>query len=330
MSDISNKQRLLKIRELFEADTDEENELSLKDLKDKLRGFFGNDYDVRENALRDDMRELNESDFCIIENEGKYGKKFYSHQERLFELYELRMLIDAVVSARFITKKESRQLIEKIKKLTSTGLSKKLQNQIYLDETIKTPSTNVRFTIDCIHVAISENRKINYQYGKYNVDKEFKLNREGELYSVKPYALIWNNDYYYLIGEYEKLGQIRHYRIDRMRSVTVQDEQFKRNPFNVAEYVNKTFNMYSGEEQPIEIQIDNSLINVMIDRFGRNVDIRKVDDNSFILKTNASVSDGLVGWLLMWGGQAKVLKPGTLVQKLKEESQKLYKQYNEK
>ncbi|HET7579356.1 MAG TPA: WYL domain-containing protein [Bacillales bacterium] len=329
MAELPTRQRVLTILDLLRTKTDEEHEWSLKNLKDELKRIYGADYEVKDDVLRKDIRSLDETVLPIVSNNGPRGKKLYSHQERLFELSELRMLMDAVVSARFMTKKEAKNLIRKIKNLTSEGQARKLPHEYYLEGTVKSESAYLRYDIDSLHRAISETKKIQFQYGTYNVDKVFELHRGGEFYVVKPYALIWNNNFYYVIGEFEKYGEIRHYRVDRMRNVKVRKESFKRESFNIGEYVNKSFNMYAGnEEEWIKLKIDNGLLNVMIDRFGIDVDIKRADEKTFYLKTKAAISDGLIHWLLTWGGDARVLAPDHLIQSMQEESERLYKVYH--
>lgn len=266
----------------------------------------------------------------IVHQEKNGLEKYYSHQNRLFELHELRVLVDAVSSARFITSAETEELIKKLKKLTSVYLAKQLENRILLTEGTKTENSFVKHSIHTLHEAIWDRRVIQFQYGRYNVEKEFQLSRNGDFYYVKPLGLVWNNQYYYLIGEYEPEGDIRHYRVDRMRKVTALEKNFLPNPdFDVSKYTNKLFHMYSGEERNIEIEFDNHLINVVIDHFGVNVPITRHTENTFRISTPAVISDGLVRWILTWGGDAKVLNPPALVERMKAEAEKLWKQYND-
>ncbi|MGV3488128.1 MAG: helix-turn-helix transcriptional regulator [Tuberibacillus sp.] len=323
---MDNRLRLLKVMQILQNETDEENELSIYDIKERLKKELDEDNDIKNSILRDDINALNRAGIDIDENVGERGKKFYRH-EGLFELHEVKLLLDAVVSARFLTLEETRNLIKKIKQLKSRNTAKKLSKHIYLDGVIKAKNASVRFGIDKIQTAISERKKIVFRYGRYNVDKEFVLSHDGATYTVHPYALIWNSDYYYLIGFYEKAGEIRHYRVDRMRDVNVKDEKYKMQPLNIPEYVNRSFHMFAGEEEWIRLEVDNELINVMIDRFGLEADIRKASDTSFYLTALASVSEGLISWILTWGSKVKVLSPEHLQDRLKEESEKMWEQY---
>ncbi|WP_394141071.1 helix-turn-helix transcriptional regulator [Cytobacillus oceanisediminis] len=314
MTRIDNKERMLKLMEILREQTDEENEYTLDDIAECFKKEYGPDVRLNKNSLRDDIEHLIEAKFDITVNQEKEGMpKYYSHQYRLFELYELRMLIDAVASARFITKDETKQLIRKIKKLTSMHHAKKLHNEILIDSSVKSESKMVRLAINDLHEAIFERRIVTFQYGRYNINKEFVLSHDGGEYKVKPLALTWVNDFYYLIAYYFSKEEIRHYRIDRLRNVRITEEQFPYEPFDVSKYVSSTFHMYAGSEEWIKIRFHNDLINVIIDKFGRDADIRKLNDEHFILTAKAIVSEGLVKWLLNWGNQAKVLSPPSLV-----------------
>lgn len=328
VAEVNIRRRLLALIDIFVNETDEDHQLSLQDIKEKLKLQFGSDYNVKDSVLREDLDAISQTLMSLTVNNGPHGKKYFSFQERLFERYELRMLIDAVVSARFITKKDAKRLISKIKKLASRYEAKKLNQNLYVEDTVKSESDTLKYDIDQLHNAISENKKVLFQYGTYDVNKKFVLHRDGEWYSVKPYSLIWYNDFYYLVGEYEKLGEVRHYRVDRMRRVTVKEETFKRPTINIGEYVKKSFQMFTGPEEWIELQVSNHLFNVMLDRFGLDINITQKNDDSFVFKTKAAMSDGLIGWLLSWGSDVKVLAPDALIERLKERTEKMYHLYH--
>lgn len=323
---LTNKQRLIKVQDVLRKHTDEQNQLTIKELID----YIETEETVGQSAVRNDLKELASSGlFDVIENQETNGvEKYYSHQTRLFEIHELRLLIDAVTAAKFITSSETEKLIGNLRKLTSYNLARQLENRILLTEGSKTENNMVKHTINTLHEAIFRHRLVVFQYGKYNLSKQFKLGRNGDLYRIKPYALVWNNDFYYLIAEYVPEGDIRHYRVDRIRGVQLEGETFVPDPnFNVTKYTQKLFHMYAGEEKSIEIEFDNQLINVVIDRFGLNINVLPHSEQTFRITTNVVLSDGLIRWLLTWGSDAKVLTPSSLVKRMKEESEKLYKKY---
>jgi len=315
---------------ILSEETDEDHELSLDDIILRFKQMFGVDVKLNKNSLKDDLEHLIRNNFDVTINQEKEGlPKYYSHQYRLFELYELRMLIDAVVSAKFISKKETRQLTGKIKRLTSLHQGKKLHNEIQIDSSIKSESPYIRLAIHDIHEAIAERKMITFQYGRYDVKKQFNLSHEGKLYKVKPYALAWANDFYYLIAYYFEADEIRHYRVDRLRNVEPLSETFPYEPFDVSKYVQSTFHMFTGDEEWIKVSFKNHLINVIIDKFGKDVNIQRDGEDHFILTTKARVSNGLVNWILNFGSQARVVSPPSLVDTVKTEVTKLYSLYHQ-
>lgn len=324
----TNNFRLLKLRELLFQETDEHHELSLDELREKITQLSPErTYDRR--TVKKDLEVLQQSGFDIVKNRGKFGKILYSHQSRLFEIYQLRLLVDAILSARFITPTEKENLIDKVKQLTSQHIAKTLPGPILFSQSSNIDYELVKVNIDRVHHAISNKRVLAYQYGKFNIDKEFEFNRNGAIYYVEPYALIWQNDFYYLIGRFQQTNEMRHYRLDRIRNIQITDKTFKRKDFHLQAYVNRSFHMFAGEETRIKILFHNDLVNVVIDRFGPDVDIQKRDDEHFVLSAKANLSDGLVNWILTWGDQAKVLSPDSLVNKVKEKIESMYNIYQE-
>ncbi|MBS4177743.1 WYL domain-containing protein [Bacillus sp. FJAT-49731] len=317
--DMKGSRRLLKLKQILFAETDEDHELSMREIMNKLNLAFGSSVTFDSRAIRRDLDVLEEEGFEIITNRGVYGKTLYSHQHRLFETYQLRLMVDALLSARFITEMEKKALIQKLKNLTSKHIAKTLPDPIMLNQSANMDYSLIKINIDRAHDAISSNRVLAYQYGKYNLEKEFVFNRDGSIYKVEPYALIWQNDFYYLIGKFLLTGEFRHYRLDRMRHVKVTDEKFRKEDLDITKYVDQTFHMFAGEEHWIKIRFQHDLLNVMLDRFGLDADIKKLDGEHLLLTTKAKLSPGLVSWILRWGHKAKVLSPEWLTKEVKKE-----------
>ncbi|WP_010648473.1 helix-turn-helix transcriptional regulator [Oceanobacillus massiliensis] len=318
--------RLLKLKEILFDHTDEHNELGIQEIIESLQREMPNaTFDKR--TIKRDLEILDEADFEIVRNTGKFGKLLYSHQSRLFETYQLRLIIDAILSARFITEKEKYNLIDKVKMLTSKKIAKTLPEPLLFSQASSMDYDMVKLNIDFVHNAISDKKVLSYQYGKYNMQKEFEFNRNGDYYKVEPYALIWQNDYYYLIGRFQQNGEMRHYRLDRIRNIKISDQHFVRQDFKLQNYVNQSFHMFAGEEIWIKIQFHKDLINVVLDRFGQEADIKELNEDHFVLKTKAKLSDGLINWILTWGNKAKVLAPDYLVERVKVQIEQMMKVY---
>lgn len=241
-----NNNRLLKLKEILFNETDDVHSLDIDELIHKLESFSEDKYDKR--TIKSDMESLDDADFEIQTATGKYGKIFYSHQARLFETYQLRLIIDAILSARFITTNEKQNLIAKVKQLTSKHIAKTFPGPVMFSQSSNDDYELVKYNIDQVHRAISDKKVLTYRYGRYNVDKQFVYGRDGDLYYVEPYALIWQNDNYYLIGRFQENDEMRHYRLDRIRDISISEESFVKKEFHLQEYVNQSFMMFAGKQ----------------------------------------------------------------------------------
>lgn len=292
------------------------------------------DIEVGIKALRNDLQFLT-SDESIIKVEtnqnGRNQYKQYWIENRLFDIHELRYLMDGIASARFISEKETKQIIGKLKNLISVDEGQMLEEQLAYSST-KIESPDFSKTVQLINRGIIEKKVIYFKYGKFTVDKKFILSGDGtpKLYIIHPYGILWNEEKYYLIGFSEKENQIRHYRMDRIREIELTEQHFVVEPgFDLSKHRERLFNMYTGEDSTIEIIFNNELMNVVIDRFGLHADIKKIDEQHFRLITIGKISDGLVNWLLRWGANAKVIYPKKLVEVMKKEAERLYLLYHE-
>lgn len=325
MLNVSNAKRLLAIIEILEQNTDEEHELSVSEIIEKLKMKFGSDYHVSRNTIKNTIEELIDTGLNIETRISDNEPINYSHQDRKFEIYQLRILIDAVSSAKFLTAEESNELIEKIKTLTSKHLSRKLNSHIRVDPSLKAKNNEIRYIIDNIHTAINEKRKISFQYGKYNVKKEFFLRNNGQRYIVTPLALVWNHEFYYLVAKHNE--KMKHFRIDRMRRIERMKETFVEPTFDIVQHMKNSFNMFTGEPEYVELQFNLSLINTILNHFGTDVYIKNYDENTFTIKVQAYINEGFLRWLLTWGSDVKVAAPEQLKDQLKEEIKKLQSLY---
>lgn len=321
MIHISNAKRLLAIIEILEDFTDDEHALSISEIIDKLKLKFGTDYQVSRNTIKNTIEELIDTGFNLESYIGKNETVYYCHRDKKFEIYQLRMLLDAVSSAKFLTVEESNLLIEKIKTLTSKHLSRNLQSHIRIDPALKAKSNEIRYIIDNIHTAINDNKKIAFHYGKYNVKKEFILRNNGQKYIVNPLALVWNHEFYYLVAKQDSIT--KHFRIDRMRKIELTDKSFVESKFDITKHMKNSFNMFTGEAEYVEIQFDLTLVNTIFNHFGEDVYIKNYDNRTFTIKVQAYINEGFLRWLLTWGSNAKVISPPHLKNQLKEEIQKL-------
>jgi predicted DNA-binding transcriptional regulator YafY len=334
MGEYSGKLRMLKVLQILERETDAEHALTLKEINEKLKREFLTDETAGKKALDSDIRAIKDAGYWIeTKQRGKNGPNEHWLDERLFEPYQLRMLIDAVMFSTFITKKDAWDLINKLLTHVSVHQAKKLREQCRdVDYIMRTEDHKLKYYIDHIYEAIEERKEIRFKYGKYNRNKEFQYHKNGEWYVARPYALVWWENKYYLVAEYEDEPDFRHFRVDRMRMVEKLEVGFDKKNLNLGEYVRKSFHMFNGEEKLVKLQFEDNekhdFLNVVYDRFGLGVDVESADGQSFVVKAKVKVSQGLVNWILTWGSRVKVLEPKELVDQVKSEAKKLYRKYH--
>jgi predicted DNA-binding transcriptional regulator YafY len=254
----------------------------------------------------------------------------YKVVNRKFELAELKLLVDSVQSAKFITEKKSNELIKKIESLASKYEATQLHRQVNVSGRVKSQNTHIYYNVDAIHEAISNNNRIKFRYFVWTVDKKMELKHDGAFYDVSPWALCWDDEKYYLIG-YDNLSEkIKYFRVDKMTDTSVVNESRKGKKefsgIDMSEYTNRLFGMFAGDEETVTLYCKNEMANVIIDRFGKNVPIVKVDDEHFTVSVKVSVSQMFLGWVMALDG-VKIVSPDSVVEKMKERISKLYDEY---
>ena len=305
---METKPRILYLLRILEQYTDEEHPLTTKQLIDKLQDEYG--ISAHRTTLSKDIAALQEFGVDIVTVHSTQSKYFIG--SRKFELPELKLLIDAVESSRFITAKKSESLIRKIHTLTSQGQVSKLRRNNYVVDRIKPDNEQIYYIVDTINDAINEGKQISFQYYDYSGLKKKVLKNKGEIYKLSPYKLIWSGDYYYVIGYSEKKGKVINFRVDRIAvAPTILSENAIPVPkdFDLENFTKEVFFMFSGDEVEVDLQCDNSLMKTMIDRFGENVKTLAYDMTSFRLITEVSVSPTFFGWVFGFDGKVKILGP---------------------
>ena len=251
--------------------------------------------------------------------------------DRDFQLPELKLLVDAVQASKFISAKKSSELIKKIENLASVYQAKQLQRQVFVSNRIKTNYENVYYNVDELNLAINENRKIKFDYYEWNLSKEMVLRKNGHKNDISPWSLAWDDENYYLVAFDGNSGIIKHYRVDKMRKIEILDkardgrEEFEE--FDAAKYAKKVFGMFTGDEQRVKIQFANKLIGVVIDRFGQDIMIIPKGMDQFVVNVNVKVSNMFLGWIIGLGDGAKILEPESVVDEVKQITERLKEQY---
>lgn len=302
------KLKLLYIVKMLEEHSDENHPLSTAEMIERL-GALG--IHSERKSIYDDIAKLCDFGYDIIQIHSRLGGGYYL-ADREFELPELKLLVDAVQSSRFITTKKSRQLIKKLESKASRYDAGKLQRQVYVAGRIKTENEGIYYNIDNIHRAIQENKQIKFVYLDWNLKKEM-VPRENGQKTVSPWALIWREENYYLAAYDAEDGIIKHYRVDKMGQVEVltQDREGMENfsKTDLASYANRTFGMFGGDEEVVTLQFPNRLVGVVLDRFGKEADLRPMSDETFRIRVKIAVSGQFFGWLAGIGKEAVIAAP---------------------
>lgn len=302
------KLKLLYIVKFLTENTDENHPASTSDI---IAYLEANDIHSERKSIYDDIEKLCNFGYDIITVQSRLGGGYYM-SGREFELAELKLLVDAVQASRFITTKKSRRLIQKLEKMAGKYDAVKLQRQVYVAGRVKTENESIYYNVDNIHRAIQENRQISFQYLDWNLKKELVPRVEGTR-QVSPWALIWKDEYYYLAAYDEEDAIMKHYRVDKMGQVEVLKqprtglELFSQ--VDLAAYTNQTFGMYGGEEEVVTLEFPNRLAGVVMDRFGREADLRPMEGRSFRIRVKVAVSGQFFGWLAGIGADASVAAP---------------------
>ena len=241
---------------------------------------------------------------------------------REFELAEVKLLIDAIQSSKFITQTKSRELIAKVKGFVSEHQAKLLQRQVFINDRVKTMNESVYYNVDDIHTAINQNNKIRFQYYRWDINRKLVPRHNGDWFVVSPWALTWDDENYYMVAFDERDRKIKHYRVDKMMHIGIEEEKrdgkeaFK--DFDMAAYSKATFGMYQGTKTTVKIRFANPMCGVFIDRFGKNITFRSVDQEHSELHVDVNVSPQFFGWIFSLGKDVQVVGPDEVVEQMRK------------
>lgn len=326
----NQKLKLLYILKILSEQTDEEHYISTGELIEELAKY---DIKAERKSIYDDMNQLMDFGYDIILVKSRVNGGYYL-AGRDFELAELKLLVEVVQSSKFLTQKKSKELIGKIEKLASKWDAKQLQRQVYVANRIKTANESIYYIVDDIHRAIQDNEQISFQYLEWNLEKKLVPRKGGKRYRVSPWALTCKDENYYLIAHDAEEDKIKHFRVDKMGDIQIL-EGIKREGsalferFDIADYANKTFSMFGGREETVTLYLENHLIGVVMDRFGREASIRKKDESHFSVRVTVAVSGQFFGWLTGLGAGACLAAPADIVEQYRQYLQAVMENYSE-
>ena len=314
------KLKLLYLTEIFRKYSDEEHPLTTPQIIEYLAKHG---IEAERKSIYRDIDVLIDYGFDIVKNRGNGGGFFLSSRE--FEVPEIKLLTDAVQAASFITAKKSRELTQKLDEMLSVYEAKKQKGYSYIDISHKCKNEEIYYTIDNLSRAIEKRVKVQLKYVRRRLNDNRTVCVDEKIITVSPYALLWQDDSYYLVCNNEKYDNLMNLRLDRMRSVALLSEPFRhfsevseyKESFDIADYASKSFNMFCGEPTKIKLRCEKELLEQAIDRFGEDIFIYNVKENTFDFDVNANLSDGLVSWILQFGKSVEAVAPQSLREMIK-------------
>lgn len=327
----TSKLKTLFIYKYLEEHSDDENPVSTSELIAMLeeKGIK-----AERKSIYADVEALKQIGCDIISV--RSPKSGFIMASRKFEIPEVRLLIDAVSSAGFITPNKTMALIEKLESLVSRNQAKSMKSQVYCESVNKCDNEEIYYVIDRLDEAIKAKHKVKFNYRRRNIDKENQKNYTNKTFTVSPYALIWKDDHYYLVCNSSKYDNLLNLRLDRMKKIEILDEPIRpmsevseyKDHFDTADYSSKMFNMFSGEIDKVKLLCDLDLREEIMDRFGVRIPLTASDYDHFVTEIDAAVSDGLVSWIMQYGSKLKVLEPQYLVDMVAKKANEIAKIYS--
>lgn len=326
----SSKLKTLYIFKFLNEYSDEDNPLSTSELIEMLSA---EGIKCERKSIYADVQILNQIGFDIVSTLAP--KRGFFMASRQFELPEVRLLIDAVSSAGFITPKKTENLVEKLETLVSKNQANGMVSQVYVDSSVKCDNEEIYYIIDTLHEAIINKKQVKFVYSKRNIDIKNKKSYTEKTFTVSPYALIWKNDHYYLVCNNGKYDNLMNLRLDRMKGVKELNDTCRhisevseyKDHFDVSDYSNKMFNMFSGTSDKVRFICELDLREEIMDRFGAKVPLIAYDSRHFETVIDAAISDGLISWFMTFGNRIQVLEPQSLADAIKEKAQSIAELY---
>ncbi len=324
-----SKLKTLFIYKYLEAFSDDDNPVSTTELIEMLRE---KGIKAERKSVYSDIKALNDIGCDIMTVRSPKGG--FCMSTRKFEPPEIRLLIDAVSSAGFITPNKTKALIEKLESLISSNQAKTLRSQVYCGGENKCDNEEIYYVIDRLDKAIKSKKQVKFIYKRRNIDKEQKKSYTTRVFTVSPYALIWKDDHYYLVCNNAKYDNLINLRLDRMKQIEILNKPQRRvsevseyKVFNSADYSAKMFNMFSGKTDRVTLLCSLEIREEIMDRFGTKIPLKAYDEGHFETTFDAAVSDGLVSWIMQYGSDIKVMEPDYLAEMVIEKAEKILSVY---
>lgn len=322
----NQKIKLLCLLDILKNETDDNHHLTTKEIINKLKE---KGISADRKTLYEDIKCLNAFGYEVLKDRNRSNE--YYVVDRLFDIVELRILRDSVQSAKFLTERKTKLLVDKLSNLAGSRMGEMLKRNVVGNNSTKHSNEYIFYNTDTIHNCINQNKKVSFLYFDYSIDGNKEFRKNGERYIVNPIELLLSEENYYLICCTDKYQNIISFRIDRMTDVKMEDAEIIDtdciNSFDINQYKKEVFNMYGGFTQTITLNADNSMVNIVMDRFGEDIILQKVDDNTFSVKVDVQLSPTFFSWCFLFGNKLKVTAPKDVVLLINERLIELQKCY---
>lgn len=312
---MKNYNRSILVLKYLHDKTDEDHLATIKNINDSLAEH---QLDADRGTIVDCIKDLQEVGYdicCIRSTQNKYYMR-----SRPFTLAEVKLLVDAVQSSRFVSEEQSREIVEKLASLVGSYKGDILKRQLYIGSRVKPDNPYFSEYVEKIHTAITNKRKIVFRYYDYNSEKHKVLRREGKRYYFSPFDLIWNNDMYYVVGCGDYSSKVIRFRIDRMVDLELDENERVSMPdgYNISDFFEKEFSMMAGNISQVELLCDNKLMGSIVDKFGEDAQTEIVDDYHFKAKVEVEISGVFFGWVIASGGSMRIIGPDNVLNEFRK------------
>ena len=309
----NQKLKCLYLRQFLLENTDEAHPVTVSQMIDYLARH---DIAAERKSIYDDIDGLRSYGLDIEYRKAQDGGYFIANRE--FQLPELKLLVDAVQSSKFLSLRKSNELIAKLEKLASRHEAQALRRQVYVTHRIKNMNESIYYNVDALHSAIAAGSRITFRYFDWDMNGKKKYRHEGKRYRISPWALLWDDENYHLVGYDAEHAERRQYRVDKMESITQTGEERLGKElfagFDPAAYSRKVFGMYGGEPQKVTLRFESSMSNIVFDRFGRELILTPDREGGFTVMVEVVPSPQFFAWLTGLGAPVKILSPQPIVQ----------------
>ncbi|MDO4815806.1 MAG: WYL domain-containing protein [Bacillota bacterium] len=318
----NQKLKLLYLMKYLLEKSDELHPLSVADMISELERYG---VKAERKSIYDDLEALRVFGLDVVQVRGKTTGYYVGARD--FELAELKLLVDSVQSSKFITHKKTLALIKKIESLASVYDAQLLQRQVFVRNRVKSMNESVYYNVDKISNAITADKVIKFRYFDYSVTKERRFRKDGEWYEISPFALLWDDENYYMLGFDSAMGIMKHYRVDKMTEIEslerFRDGKKDFEKVDMSEYSKKVFGMFTGEMQTVKLRFSNHLVGAVIDRFGRDTMIVASDEEHFTVSVNVAVSPKFYAWLFGFGTDVEIIGPASAREEMKKAAEEI-------